>query len=789
MKKVLLLLILDVLSLQLRAQHIEVLPVSQLPVQALDSTFFKFVPTVDYDTLMQRDGETSFTTDYQASGSIWGDSCNELDVYLARLKHSAGIDDSWDLRIGKGGQIYSFIGPYGEGVPPSSKSTSRWNDEVWQPVSVSSEYNNSDAFEGVKSMKYFIHGAGNYINEETQKNTFYSPLMASYYDKADGAYYVTNWGQQAHVPSLYKSGVLYTTKYRDIGEGVLEVTYVIQNFGEDIQDHLNMPWGGVRSSNLRGQFYSTPDNNIHISNANTGTQAGLLDIDETGGFFIFAKDTLSASSPSLGLVFGSQVLTDDFSDHNLSRIYFRFAQVGGDTNPRDYSLFVLIPKIKINPGETFYYRMYYINGNRDFVRQKSIELVPFTEYGFIHTEIEQAPVVRIETSDFFNAFSQDINLFSSPMDDMVPLFLMENAETGEQYISPDLYYNVTTEPFINPYSPTDDKYETYQNRYVNRPYDGKVKYIRMLGYGVSRDMSTANIRFVLLDSLVQDDDKLVLTDEYKGRVWVPVEFCDGCNIDTVADPDDGLMIYNDFNEVQNAIKAGEVAVTYTSGVANPNPDAVNSDTSVAKVVRTESIHANLRFDLPTELDLSEVSDFKLKAYFESSEKQLPANCKISIILRHSDTGGTVQHVVHQDITAMNEWLQLEYDCSGAKSKGPFNQVWLFFSMGDATGETAGQTFYIDELKGPSWGLTSPVKMVVAEVGDKKVKVSPNPVQNHISLGVEPSKVEVYNIYGVTMLNSNANNQSIDVSHICSGVYCLRVWDKNGKSYTGCFIKR
>ncbi len=55
---------------------------------------------------------------------------------------------------------------------------------------------------------------------------------------------------------------------------------------------------------------------------------------------------------------------------------------------------------------------------------------------------------------------------------MVPLFLMENTESGKQFISPDLYLDIDTLPFTNPYDPADPKYESYQDQVVYRPYTG-----------------------------------------------------------------------------------------------------------------------------------------------------------------------------------------------------------------------------------------------------------------------------------------------------------------------------
>lgn len=513
------------------AQNENILTLNNASDTALDSVFFSFIPTVDYNTLITPSTNTIFTTEYQPSGSSWGPDLDEQDVYLARLKHTSSTNNNWDLRIGKGGQIYSFIGPYGEGVPPSYKSDdSQWNDEVWQPVAVNTNLNNNDQSTDLKegaiidgSLKYFIHGAGSYLKGILEK-PFYSPLMASYYDNNEKAYYVTNWGVQAHIPSLFKSGLLYTTKYKDIGEGILEVTYVLQNFGDDTLNHLNVPWGGVRSSNLRGKFKALPNGNLEVLTGQTGTDNGSdnIDIDESGGFVIYAEDTDSELSAALGIVFGDEILKNEFSENNLDNIFFRSSQVGGDNNPRDYTLFTLITKIDVKPGETFYYRVYYINGSRNDVHEKAKKIKPFIKYGFITPNIENSPIVKINSSELDYSLDQNIELFTQPIENTTPIFLMKNTTTGELYISPDLYYNVTTSDFTNPYDQNDNKYNTYQNRITYKPYDGKIEYIRLLGYASNKDLSSTNSNYELLDSMILNDQKVILTDAYKNKLWLSV---------------------------------------------------------------------------------------------------------------------------------------------------------------------------------------------------------------------------------------------------------------------------
>lgn len=500
------------------------------PETAVDSSFYKHIPTVNYGNLFQQSGTTSFSLDYSPSESYWLDPTptDEEHVYLAKLQHvAATAENSWELRIGQGGQIYSFKGAYGEGIPPQSKEKSTWNDEVWQAVSVNTGLNNRD----FTSAYYFVHGAGAY-NYDGVEQTLYSPLVASYYDENEKAYYVTNWGTQAHIPSLYKSGILYTTKYKEIGEGILEVTYVIQNFGDITINHINAPWGGVRSSNLRGKFLSSPDGSIAVNHAQTGTDEGALaiDIDETGGYMLWASDTLNSTAPSLGIVFGTEIKTTELSEQGLSNIYMRLAQVGGDNNPRDYTLFTVIPKLNVETGETFYYRTYYINGTRDFVQEKSNLLAPYSEYGFLEPAVIETPTVLITAKDFDPSTAKDFELFTSPIEGTVPLFLMKNTETGNLYISPDLYHNVVTAPLINPYTEGDENFELYEDRFTYKLHESDIEYVRLLGYAFAIDKS-ADPEYLLLDDLILDETKVVLTADFVDKIWVKAE--EGCHVEIV----------------------------------------------------------------------------------------------------------------------------------------------------------------------------------------------------------------------------------------------------------------
>jgi hypothetical protein len=73
------------------------------------------VATVEKD----RQGLTSISLDYTPSTSLWAEGLDEKQVFHAQIQHDQNENNSFTLRIGKGGQVYSLRGPFGESVPPS----------------------------------------------------------------------------------------------------------------------------------------------------------------------------------------------------------------------------------------------------------------------------------------------------------------------------------------------------------------------------------------------------------------------------------------------------------------------------------------------------------------------------------------------------------------------------------------------------------------------------------------------------------------------------------------------
>jgi hypothetical protein len=106
---------------------------------------------------------TSFNTTYASTTAIskW-DIVNaqyEEDVFKIDMIHSDSSENrSWTLRLGKGGQIASFIVASGEAISNQASETAAWNDLVQQMVAVNSNSNTPDD-------PSFIHQAGPYMKD------------------------------------------------------------------------------------------------------------------------------------------------------------------------------------------------------------------------------------------------------------------------------------------------------------------------------------------------------------------------------------------------------------------------------------------------------------------------------------------------------------------------------------------------------------------------------------------------------------------------------------------------
>jgi hypothetical protein len=478
-----------------------------------------------------KEGETVTATSYYPSGSTWQKDLDERWVFHREIKHVQDKDNSFALRVGRGGQIYSLRGPFGESLPPSWRPdgpSSPWNDEVWQFVAICEKYNDtlfkrgkiSDEVKqriektGFPRLHQFIHNSGAYMESGLEvMDNLYCPMLAAAASDDGRIYRTLNWGL---VPwnTPHRSPLLYYVQTRDVGDGVIELTWVVHNFSvrEDmVFDWLNAPWGGTRLTSLPYHYVSTPDGRLMDRKEVHQTKDMWnkpVDVRETGGWNLSCANE-NPDSPSLALVFGrDRHLEEELKKVAEGQPHCQFANsiyrdastLGkGDFREQDwlqapenahrnYDVAVVIPKFRLAPGTTIWYRSFLVVNSKDRAIELAKSLVDSVDYGLLTFDPASTPLVPVFIQDGRvvekgGSGSPAFELFARPVPGTMPVFLVENLTTGQEIITTDMYAFFDKEKLnweIPPEHPDADYYNT---GYAYRLEKHNSKWKRLLGYG------------------------------------------------------------------------------------------------------------------------------------------------------------------------------------------------------------------------------------------------------------------------------------------------------------------
>ena len=430
----------------------------------------------------------SATRALDPSGSAWALTLNEAHVMDTRLSQEVlggGADTtnrSWDLRVARSGNTYSLrIPALGETVPPSWRSTgdtSPWNDEVWQGVAV------SPLNDPANGNPYFMHQSGVYLKDPILTEPFYSPQVAAHLDAGARTFATVNWTPQAHI-NIYTDGnpandfqsyLLMYTRYRDLGQGVIEVSLGYYNYGPDELTFLNMPWGGVRRTSTEYAFISEPGGTTWTG-PRSETFGVTTNFDKTGGWIAYS-DTTDGSTPALGLVFGEDHATplpnQRFDNSTLRWGYAGGTDTGNENDWRNYYVTSIIRWYTLTQGNGLWSRYYFVLGDdlSDLAtRIADRNLVDAQLSAFSYTESASPQIgysftgsggeFRVQEDDT----SPQLWLYAHPVDGCFPIF---------EVIEDDGLRHLTWNPYASG---------------IVKPYDGSLAGIRLLGYA----MASANI--------------------------------------------------------------------------------------------------------------------------------------------------------------------------------------------------------------------------------------------------------------------------------------------------------
>ena len=158
-------------------------------------------------------------------------------------------------------------------------------------------------------------------------------------------------------------------------------------------------------------------------------------------------------------------------------------------NPRDYFVAVVNPRCRLAPGETFWYRIYFIVDRMDRLPATARRLVSHAGGGTVTPSRKDAPLVVVDAAAL-GLEQKDgpagtlFRAYAWPAAGTRPLFLLRETATGRRCVTDDPYRFASTAPLENPYPPDHPKHARYEGRRVLRPYDGRTAYLGLLGYGV-----------------------------------------------------------------------------------------------------------------------------------------------------------------------------------------------------------------------------------------------------------------------------------------------------------------
>jgi len=444
-------------------------------------------------------GDFSFsqTTDLDLSGSNWGFRVDENDVYHAALRsnQTGPANRDWEIRIGQGGQIYSIRSEVGEIVPPQSLGRP-FVDEVFQAISVdtSTRVNGDEAV--------FYHQSSYFPDGDNVDEPTFAPLLAN--GAVDSNSYSTlSLAVQADttLTPQQPSGLLNYQRTRDLGDGVIEVTHSIYNFGDNRVDFHNLPWGGVRKTEFDNIIVSDPgggftDRDI-VDFSETENQVVLA--DDTGGWAAFTEGT-DGTDRGLAYVFGFDTHADEDWQTNPSS--WRWGDGGEDLFGfipiRNFNVGTFRRQVDIDPGDLFESRYYLVLGDVDHIESTIEErgLAEAAIYDKITIAQEDAEILNYQI-DFTNGIysieeTTSIELahfatYATPVNGSQPLFLYEDID-GNEFIS------------VDPYALSDF------------PYDGETQYQGILGFVLPTDLANQGGNFVDLNTLFPEAEYYLDTD-------------------------------------------------------------------------------------------------------------------------------------------------------------------------------------------------------------------------------------------------------------------------------------
>jgi hypothetical protein len=430
---------------------------------------------------------------------------SETDVFHTQLTHSPAItgDIGWNVRIGKGGHIYYInIEGLGQIICPQ-RYMSPWNDDCMTTTVYSSDVVNDDTEMKIGNDSFangYIHGSGMYIKPEMDSinnKPFYCPILKEEFNPNDRSYSIVNWGLVPK-PNINRGDVLFYSRYRDLGNGVLEITFYCYNFGNRIYNFAETPWFAFRPSKfpnmIKGGVGGASTFELHNVDF-----ADKDRIPQNRGWGAGTVNPQNPNSTTCALVWGSSSTGLGVNSGFVNR------------GERDMMLLAPSKSVFTMPyGTGIRYRRYLVFGklaNVPDICSKLNQHAFFETIEFSSTFSDEMPIYEdiLEGNAILTTNPVGVsiaNIHPIPVKNSLPLLLMKNKDNGDYFLSTDPYSVCGKKPFINPYPVGHVKYNEYQNKHIYQIYDGKTEWVSILGFVLPTSEVIGNNKYIKLSDII-----------------------------------------------------------------------------------------------------------------------------------------------------------------------------------------------------------------------------------------------------------------------------------------------
>lgn len=407
----------------------------------------------------------------------------ENSVHFIVLKHKdSDFIKSWEIAIGKGSQIYSITWANSELIGEQVHN-GIWIDRVLQTVAVSTNKTNH-------THPYFIHQAGTYIHPAIGlKQPFWSPMLGSVLDEDKKAFRTLVWPQQAHVYANipWTSTVLLQQNIRDVGDGIIEITYVYTNFGEDRIDFIDFPWGGFSKKPIPHYVKSLSDGDW-VRETPSDWVTNLYPNTQANGWFAMLK-TCTSNSEGFGVVYGKSAVRSDGVEQ---------VRWGPTSNQENLTVLEALPGAILLPKKTYFMRYYLMFGQLDTdLHLQGNRLSNYVDWGELSFSLSETELINpCQFGGAFGFSRCNFFLLSRPVLNPLPVLLLRDRKSGKLVIS------------TSPYALSSKPYQ-----------DRNTEYLAFLGWGIRSSEANPGLGFVKLGDLFRE--RSFYPDPGTGKdVWV-----------------------------------------------------------------------------------------------------------------------------------------------------------------------------------------------------------------------------------------------------------------------------